>query len=367
MNRRKFLATTAVATASAAAASAFPKPAISQGRVQWRMVTAWPKGLPGLGTGAENLAKRITEMTEGKISVKVFAGGELVPPNQCFDAVQSGTAEMGHDIAGFNMGKHRAFAYFFGVPFGMTYAEHISWLHYGGGQALWDELSAQFGVRSYAVGNIGSNIFGWFRKPITSLSDMQGLKMRMPGLGGDVIRKLGAQALSLPGGEIYTALQTGTIDAAEFTGPANDLALGFYQAAPFVMYPGIHEPGPVQEVVVNKAKYDALEPTLQKIVDVACQAAHEDMMAEYKWINSQASKTMVEKHGVKFLRLPDEVIAGLGKASGEVLTAERDKLDPLGQKIWDSYVGARSQLKSHTEVSEMAFYQARAMDYSFPS
>ena len=366
MNRRSFLAAGAVATA-AAAATTFPKPAISQGRVQWRMVTAWPKGLPGLGTGAENLARRITEMTEGQVSVKVFSGGELVPPNQCFDAVQSGTAEMGHDIAGFNLGKHRAFAYFFGVPFGMTYSEHIAWLHYGGGQALWDELSAGFGLRSYAVGNIGSNIFGWFKKPILSLNDMQGLKMRMPGLGGDVIRKLGAQALVLPGGEIYTALQTGTIDAAEFTGPANDLALGFYQAAPVVMYPGIHEPGPVQEVLVNKAKYDALTPSVQRIIDVACQAAHEDMMAEYKWINSQAIKTMVDKHGVKFTRLPDDVLKGLGKASGEVLQAERDKLDALGKKIWDSYVSARTRLRAHTEVCDMAFYQARTMDFPFPA
>ncbi|MCL4767539.1 MAG: TRAP transporter substrate-binding protein [Hyphomicrobiaceae bacterium] len=331
------------------------------------MVTAWPKGLPGLGTGAESLAKRITEMSDGKLSVRVFAGGELVPPNQTFDAVQAGTAEMGHDIAGFHLGKHRAFTYFFGVPYGMSHAEHIAWLHHGGGQALWDELSAQFGVRSFAIGNIGTNIFGWFRKPILSVGDMQGLKMRMPGLGGDVIRKLGAQALVLPGGEIYTSLQTGTIDAAEFTGPANDLALGFHQAAPYVMYPGIHEAGPVQQVVINKQKYDTLTPSVRRIVDIACQAADEDMLAEYQWINSQAIRTMVDKHGVKFTRLPEDVLKALGKASGDVLLEERDKLDNLGKKIWDAYVKARSQMKAHTEVCAMAYYQARALDYPFPS
>lgn len=365
MERRRFISSALLG--GAAATTALAAPALAQGREEWRMVTAWPKGLPGLGRGAESLASRITEMSEGKITVKVFAGGELVPPLQCFDAVQSGAAEMGHDTPGFHLGKHRAFAYFFGVPFGMSYAEHIAWLDQGGGQQLWDELSAGFGVRSYAIGNIGANMFGWFRKPILSASDMQGLKMRMPGLGAAVIQKLGAQAVLLPGGEIYASLQTGAIDAAEFTGPANDMAMGFHQVAKYLMYPGIHEPGAVQQVVVNKARYDALSPSLKKIVDVACQAAHQDMMSDYRWINAKAIKTLTAEHGVEPTRLPDDVLKALGKASGEVLEEERAGLDPLGQKIWDAYVAARGDLSSYSDFAERAFYNARAMGFPYPS
>ncbi len=365
MDRRRFLSAATLGAATTAAA--FPAPAISQGLEEWRMVTAWPKGLPGLGTGADKLARRITEMSDGKMRVRVFAGGELVPPLQCFDAVQSGTAEMGHDTPGFHLGKHRAFAYFFGVPFGMSYVEHIAWLDHGGGQQLWDELSESFGVRSYAIGNIGTNFFGWFRQPVNSISDMNGLKMRMPGLGAEVIRKLGAQAVLLPGGEIYSGLQTGAIDAAEFTGPANDMALGFHQVAKYLMFPGIHEPGAVQQVVVNKARYDALSPALRQVVDVACQAAHQDMMSEYRWINARAIDTLINEHGVQVTRLPDDVLMGLGAASGEVLEAEREGLDPLGQKIWDAYVGARGRLSSYSDYCERAFYNARAMGFPFPT
>lgn len=364
MNRRKFLASGGIAVAAAGAAS-FPKPALSQGKMEWRMVTAWPKNLPGLGTGAERLAQRITSMSDGKLSIRVFAAGELVPGLQTFDAVQNGTAEMGHDTPGFHLGKHRAFAYFFGAPFGMSYSEHVAWLDHSGGQALWDELSAQFGIKSFAIGNIGTPSFGWFKREIKSVDDFKGLKMRMPGMGAELIRRLGAVPTLMAPGDLFPALQAGTLDATDFTGPANDMALGFHQVCKYNYWPGIQKPGAVQQLVISKAKFDALPKDLQDVVTVACQAGHQDMLAEYNKINADASAVLKTKHGVKYLRLPDEVLIALGNAAGDVLREEKEKLDPLGKKIWESYFAFRANIMELTEGADKAMYNARSLDFKY--
>jgi len=364
MNRRRFLAASATA-AAATGATALSKPALSQGKMEWRMVTAWPKGLPGLGTGAERLAERITAMSEGRLSVKVFAAGELVPGLQTFEAVQNGTADMGHDTPGFHLGKNRAFAYFFGAPFGMSYAEHVAWLDHGGGQALWDELSAKFNIKSFAVGNIGTPPFGWFKREINTVADFKGLKMRLPGMGAEMIKRLGAVPTLMAPGDLFPALQAGTLDATDFTGPANDLALGFHQVCKYYYWPGIQKPGAVQQVIVSKAKYDALPKSLQEVVRIACQAGHQDMLAEYNNINAKAAKVLKEKHAVKFLRLPDEVLIALGNAAGDILREEREKLDPLGQKIWDSYFSFRADIKELTEGADRAMFNARVLNFKY--
>ncbi|MFG1359562.1 TRAP transporter substrate-binding protein [Xanthobacter pseudotagetidis] len=362
IDRRKIMAGLA---AGAAGAAAFPAPAISQGRIEWRMVTAWPKNLPGLGTGAERLAQRITKMSEGKLAVKVFAAGELVPGLQTFEAVQNGTAEIGHDTPGFHLGKNRAFGYFFGVPFGMAYVEHVAWLYHGGGQQLWDELSAQYGLKSFAIGNIDTPPFGWFKKPVNSVADLKGLKMRMPGLGAEMIRRVGMVPTILAPGDIFAALQSGALDATDFTGPANDMALGFQQVCKYYYWPGVQKPGAVQQVIISKAKYDALSPTLQEVVTVACQAGNQDMLAEYNWINAQALKALTEKHGVEARKLPDDVLIALGTAAGEVLKEERGKLDPLGQKIWDAYFSARRTMINLTDYSDRALGNARGLGFPY--
>lgn len=362
IDRRKLMAGIA---AGAAGAAAFPAPAISQGRIEWRMVTAWPKGLPGLGTGAERLGQRISSMSDGKLTVKVFAAGELVPGLQTFEAVQNGTAEMGHDTPGFHLGKNRAFGYFFAAPFGMQYVEHVAWLYHGGGQALWDELSAQFGLKSFAVGNIDTPPFGWFKRPIESVADMKGLKMRMPGLGAEMIRRVGAVPTILAPGDVFAALQSGALDATDFTGPANDMALGFQQVCKYYYWPGVQKPGAIQEVIVNKAKFDALPPTLQEVVTVACQAGHQDMLAEYNWINAKALKTLTEKHGVEARQLPNDVLIALGTAAGDVLKEEREKLDPLGKKIWESYFAARKTMINLTDLSDRALGNARGLGFPY--
>ncbi len=368
LNRRKFIKSgTLAAGAATVAAAGISSPAIAQGKQEWRMVTSWPRGLPGLGTGADLLAKRITEMTEGRLSIKVFAAGELVPGLQTWEAVQNGTADMGHDTPGFHLGKHRAFAYFFGPPFGMSYSEHVAWLDHGGGQELWDELSAQFGLVSFAIGNIGTPSFGWFKKEINTPEDFKGLKMRMPGIGTEMIRRLGAVPTLMPPGDLFPALQAGTLDATDFTGPANDMALGFHQVCKYLYWPGVQKPGAVQQVIISKAKYDALPTDIQMIVKVACQAAHQDMLAEYNWINAKAAKALKEQHDVKFLTLSDELLIALGNTAGELLVEERGKLDPLGQKIWDAYFKARADLMGLTDGADRALYNARKLPFKYPT
>jgi TRAP-type mannitol/chloroaromatic compound transport system substrate-binding protein len=362
VDRRRMLAGLA---AGAAGAGTLASPAIAQGKMEWRMVTAWPKGLPGLGTGAERLAQRITQMSDGKLSVRVFAAGELVPGSQTFEAVQNGTAEMAHDTPGFHLGKNRAFGYFFSVPFGMTYVEHVAWLDYGGGQAMWDELSANFGLKSFAVGNIDTPPFGWFKKEIKSVDDLKGVKMRMPGLGAEMIRKLGAVPTVMPPGDVFAALQSGALDATDFTGPANDMALGFPQVCKYYYWPGVHKQGAVQQMLVSKAKFDALPDSLKRVITVAAQAGHQDMLAEYNWLNANALATLKSKFGVESRKLPDEVLIALGKAAGEVLKDEREKLDAFGKKVWDSHFAARKTMIQLTDLSNRALANARGLDFPY--
>lgn len=211
--------------------------------IKWKMVTTWPKNFPGVGTGAEFLAKNINEMAGGRLEVKVYAAGELVPALEVFDAVSRGTAQMGHGASYYWKGKVPAAQFFTTVPFGLTPQEFNAWIYYGGGLALWEEIYEPFGLIPMPAGNPGAQMGGWFNKEINSLEDFKGLKMRMPGIGGEVLKKLGASPINLPGSEIFTALQSGTIDATEWVGPYNDLAFGLYKAAKYYYYPGWHEPG----------------------------------------------------------------------------------------------------------------------------
>jgi TRAP-type mannitol/chloroaromatic compound transport system substrate-binding protein len=306
-------------------------------------------------------------MSDGRLSVRVFAAGELVPGLQTFEAVQNGTAEMGHDTPGFHLGKHRAFAYFFGAPFGMAYQEHVAWLHYGGGQALWDELSAQFGLKSFAIGNIGTPSFGWFKKPLKTPADFKGLKMRMPGLGTEMIKRLGAVPTLMAPGDLFPALQAGTLDATDFTGPANDMALGFHQVCKYLYWPCIQKPGAIQQVIISKAKFDKLPADLKEVVTVACEAAHQDMLAEYNWINAKAVASLREKHSVELLPLPEEILEALGAAAGQILHEEHDKLDALGKRIWEAYFKARTDLMALSNLGDRGLFNARGLKIKYPA
>jgi TRAP-type mannitol/chloroaromatic compound transport system substrate-binding protein len=324
----------------------------------WKMVTTWPKNFPGLGTGANKLAELIGEMSGGRIKVKVYGAQELVPAFEVFDAVGRGTAEIGHGAAYYWKGKSEAAQFFSSVPYGMTGQEMNGWLYYGGGLELWTELYGRFGLIPAPAGNTGVQMGGWFNKEINSVADLSGLKMRIPGLGGEVLKRLGGTPVNLPGGELFTSLQSGAIDATEWIGPYNDLAFGLYKAAKYYYYPGFHEPGTTLEAVINKAAFEALADDLKSIVLNACKVVNQDMLAEYTARNPGALQTLVKKHGVQLRAYPADVLAKLKQVSAEVV-GEIAKKDAFSQKVYDSYQKFLQESKEYSKISELAYLQAR--------
>jgi TRAP-type mannitol/chloroaromatic compound transport system substrate-binding protein len=322
------------------------------------LVTTWPKNYPGLGTAPENFAKRVAAMSNGRLQVKVFGAGQLVPAFEVFDAVSQGTAEMGHGAAYYWTGKAKAAAFYTSVPFGLNAQEMNGWLHYGGGLELWRELYAPFNLVPFAGGSTGVQMAGWFNREINSMEDIKGLKMRIPGLGGDVITRAGGVSVTMPGGELYTSMQTGVIDATEWVGPYNDLAFGFHQVAKYYYYPGWHEPGPILELIVNKEAYASLPADLQAIVENAARAVNQDMLDEYTARNNTALVELVETHGVELRKLPDDVVAQLRRLSEDVV-AELAQDNDISRRIAESVKAFQEQAKAYHGISEEAYYEAR--------
>jgi TRAP-type mannitol/chloroaromatic compound transport system substrate-binding protein len=326
--------------------------------VKWKMVTTWPKNFPGLGTGANYLADLITQMSGGRVQVKVYGDNELVPAFEVLDAVSQGTAQLGHGSAYYWKGKSEAAQFFSAVPFGLTADEMNAWLYHGGGLELWAETYAPFGLVPMAAGNTGVQMAGWFNREINSLDDLKGLKMRIPGLGGEVLARAGGVPVSLPGGELFTSLQSGAIDATEWVGPYNDLAFGLYKAAKYYYYPGWHEPGTTLECMVNREALEALPQDLQAIVLNAGRVANQDMLAEYVARNNQALRTLVTEHHVNVRPLPDQVLQRLRKLSDEVV-AEVAAKDALSQRVYASFQTFREQVTAWDTISERAYLNAR--------
>ncbi|PIE42214.1 MAG: ABC transporter substrate-binding protein [Gammaproteobacteria bacterium] len=359
MKRRNFLKTAGVAAAATAATTSVAR-AENKKVYQWKMVTTWPKNFPGLGTGANYFAKKIKEMTNGEIEVTVYGAGELVPALETFDAVSNGTAQIGHAAAYYWKGKSEAAQFFSTVPFGLTAQEMNSWLYHGGGMELWTEIYAPFNLVPAAAGNTGVQMAGWFNKEINSVEDLKGLKMRIPGLGGEVLKRLGGTPVSLPGGEIFTSLQSGAIDATEFVGPYNDLAFGLYKAAKYYYYPGWHEPGTTLETFFNKQAVESLPKRLQLLLMDAARIANQDMLSEFSARNGAALDALVNKHGVQLKKLPDDTLLQLKKVSEEVI-AELAEKDETVKKVYDSYQSFKNKATDYAEISERAYLNARAL------
>ena len=332
--------------------------ASSKSVIKWKMVTTWPKNFPGLGTSANHLAELITQMSSGRLEIKVYGAGEIVPAFEVFDAVSRGTAQMGHGAAYYWKGKSEAAQFFSAVPFGLTAQEMNGWLYSGGGMELWQEVYAPFGLVPAAGGNTGVQMAGWFNKKINSVDDLKGLKMRIPGLGGEVLKRAGGTPVSLPGGEIFTSLKSGTIDATEWVGPYNDLAFGLQKAAKYYYYPGWHEPGTTLEAMINRQALDALPADLQSIVLNACKVVNQQMLADYTTQNHQALQTLKNRHKVEVLKLPDDVLHKLKTLSDEVV-AEVASKDKLSQKVYESFTAYRDQVAQWTEISELSYLQSR--------
>ena len=334
------------------------EPAPVQEVYRWKLITTWPKNLPGLGMAAENFAARLRTMSAGRLDIQVYGAGELVGAFEVFDAVSQGTAEMGHGAAYYWRGKLPVAALFSTVPFGMTAQEMNGWLYHGGGLELWRELYEPFSLVPLAAGNSGTQMAGWFNKEIRSLDDLQGLKMRIPGLGGEVLRRVGGVPVTVPGGEVFTALQTGVIDAMEWVGPYNDLALGLHTAARYYYYPGWHEPGPTLEAIVNKSAFDALPEDLRAMIEVTAQAINADALADFTAHNGRALQTLLQEHGVQLRRLPPGVLDSLRETSRQVV-AEIAEENELARRIHDSYLAFYEEVKRYHQIAEQAYLEVR--------
>ena len=325
---------------------------------KWRMVTTWPKNYPGVGLAAENLSRYVDEMSNGRLQIQVYGNGELVPALEVFDAVSRGSVQLGHGASYYWVGKVPSAQFFTALPFGMNAQEMNAWLHYGGGLELWQKAYAPYNLLPLTGGNTGVQMAGWFNKEINSLEDVKGLKMRIPGIGGEVLKEAGGIPVTLPGGELFTALQTGVIDATEWVGPYNDLTFGFHQAAKYYYYPGWHEPGPMLELIINLDEWNSLPKHLQAIIETATKAVNQDMLDEYLAKNNQALTELVEVHGVELRRLPDDVIEEFRMISDQILE-ELAQEDETIAKVYNSYKSFKEDVSEYHKISEDAFIEAR--------
>ncbi|MDF1821238.1 MAG: TRAP transporter substrate-binding protein [Alcanivoracaceae bacterium] len=364
MDRRKFISTLGLGAATAALAGCGQQDCADTGvsaggkTYTWKLVTTWPKNYPGLGTTPERFAELVEKMSAGRIRIKVYGAGEIVPAFEVFDAVSQGSAQMGHGAAYYWKGKHPATPFFTAVPFGLTAQEMNGWLHHGGGQALYDELYQQFNLKPFAGGSTGVQMAGWFNREINTLEDLKGLKMRIPGLGGEVLERLGGTPVQLPGGELFTALQTGTIDATEWVGPYNDLTFGFHKIARYYYYPGWHEPGAMLEFIINREVWESLPEDLQAIVSAAARAMNQDMLDEYTARNNAALKQLVNEHNVQLRQLPEPVMRALKKASDDVVS-ELVAGNEQARRVYESYKAFEKDVVAYHRISEQAYLNLR--------
>jgi len=328
----------------------------SQKKFEWTMVTTWPPHFPVMGEGADAMARLIAQMSGGRLQINVYGGGELVPALETFDAVSGGVAEMGHGVAYYWAGKVPAAQFFAAVPFGMDAQQMNAWLYSGGGLALWEELYAPFNLVPMPAGNTGMQMGGWFNKEINTPDDLRGLKMRIPGLGARVIEKAGGAPILTAGGEIYTNLERGVIDATEWVGPYHDYLMGFHRIAKHYYYPGWHEPGPVLELIINKSAWEQLPKDLQAIVRAAADHANIWMLSEFESKNNAYLKKLVNEEKVDLRKFPDEVLAAL-KGYSEDVIREMTASDPRARKIYQAFDTFRKDVGGWAEVSEKIYYE----------
>ncbi|WP_439109191.1 TRAP transporter substrate-binding protein [Lentibacter sp.] len=356
MDRRKFLTTAGVGAAAATLAA----PAIAQDKRQWKMVTAWPKNLPGPGVAAQTLADRITTLSGGRIEVRLFPAGELVPGRGVFDAVSEGTAELYHAVPAYWGSKSKGILLFGSQPFGLRADEQFGWMYHGGGQALYDEMYGRFGIKPFLCGNSGPQWGGWFRNDINSAEDLKGLKFRTTGLASEMAAKLGMAAEAMSGPAMFQALQTGALDAGEFIGPWTDSALGYHQVAKNYYWPGVGEPSSAEECGVNSAAFEELPDDLKQVVSLACESLYNPVWTEYTTKHAAALQKLVADEGVQVKMFPEDVITAMGKAAAEVIDELRQDDDELVKRIAESFVAYRDSVGSYMVYADNGQMNARA-------
>ena len=354
MDRRSFIKSAGGVAAAGAAATTLAAPAVAQGKKEMTIVSTWPRDFPGLGISAQRLAARITELSEGRITTKYFAAGEKVGAFDSFDEVASGNSNAYIAADYYWKGKHPGWAYFTAVPFGMTTVEWNAWIKFAGGQQLWDEIADGFGLKCIACGATGTQMGGWFNKEIETADDLKGLKMRIPGLGGDVMAKLGASPVSLPGGQIFENLTSGAIDATEWVGPYNDYFMKFYEAAKFYYWPGFHEPGGGLSFGFNKKWWTSLSKWEQAVITAAAMEEHAAQYEETQANNGKYLAKMISENGVVLKSFSEEIYDSFGTASEEVYEQTRDH-SALAKKIDDAYKNSLKEIGGWQSIAEVAF------------
>lgn len=321
----------------------------------WRLVTTWPPHFPIMGEGLDEFARQVSTMSGGRMTIQVFGAGELIPALEIFDAVSQGTAEMGHGAAYYWVGKVPAAQFFCTVPFGMNAQQMNTWLTEGGGLKLWTDLYARYNLVPFPAGNTGVQMGGWFNKPIRSVEDLKGLKIRMPGLGGKVLSELGATAVLVPGSELYTNLERGVIDAAEWIGPYHDYLMGFHRIARYYYYPGWHEPGPTLELMINKTAWESLPPDLQAIIRSAAANLNDYMLSRFEARNREYLEKIRQSGTVDILPFPDEVMSAL-RAKTKTVLETLVKTDQESAKVYESYRSFQEKSVTWSEMSEIPYY-----------
>ena len=355
MDRRSFLKNSALG-GGAAAATALAAPAYAQGNRTLTMVTTWGRGLAGVFDAAQKVADNINDMADGAITVDVKGAGELVGAFEVFDAVTAGQADMYHGADYYFVGQHPAYAFFTSVPFGMTAQELVNWYYHGNGHAFHDELGQIVGLKSFLGGNTGAQAGGWFSKEITGPEDFNGLKFRMPGLGGKALGKLGASVQNLPGAEVYQALASGAIDGTEWIGPWADEKAGFQEITKFYYTAGLHEPGAGLSIGMNREVFESLTPAQQKIVEIACAEAHQWNLAQFL-SNNGAALQRLQSSGVNTLTFPDSVWDAFGVASNEV--HQENMGDELYKRVYDDYMASMASSSGWIKKSDGVYTAQR--------
>lgn len=360
MERRTFLRNAAIGTVGGAAIASCrrtaPGTAGALPNIRWRMATSWPESLDTIYGGAKTVCDRVTEMTGGRFQITPFAAGEIVPGLQVLDAVQAGTVQCGHSASYYYVGKNAALGFATSVPFGLTAQQQNAWLYHGGGLAAIQDIYADFGVISFPAGNTGAQMGGWFKRKISSPADLKGLKMRIPGLGGEVMSRLGVNVQVLPGGEIFLALDRGTIDAAEWVGPYDDEKLGLQKAAQYYFYPGWWEPGPTLDALVNKKAWDLLPQEYQNIFKTATYEANLNMLAQYDALNREAL-TRLTDGGTELVRYSDAILKQAEQVAFD-LYEENAAKNAAFKAVYKPWKAFRDQIYQWNGINELSFANA---------
>jgi TRAP-type mannitol/chloroaromatic compound transport system substrate-binding protein len=357
MRRRDIVA--GAGSLATGATLSFAAPAIAQGVRQLKMVTDWPEGSPGLHSSAVHLAQTIDSVTSGRIKIEVFPAGGLVRPFETFDAVGAGVADMYHSVEYYWEKKSPAFNFFAAVPFGFTADEQFAWVQYGGGQELWDALSGQFNIKPFPCLNTGTQMGGWCTREITSPEGFKGLRYRMPGLGAEALRRIGAIVVNVPGIDIVSSLKSGALDGSEWVGPWVDMAMGLHKITGYYYYPGFHEPSSSGSLGINKRVWESFEAGDQRVIEAVAASEYARSLAEFN-ANNALWRKLRDEGTVKILKFDDSILKAFLAISKDVV-AEIGSGDELSRKIYPSYQQFRASIIDWSDIAERAYLNSRRL------